>query len=150
MEIRKDYLKVLREIDSLAIENGLEIWKSVEAYDNYNISNMGRVMNTKTGRILKCGANSNGYSIVKLCNASKKKTNRLVANAFIPNLKSKQCIDHIDNNRLNNNVSNLRWVRILKIAKKDQIILVASKEFIAISNVINGVYKYKSMEKVNF
>lgn len=36
----------------------------------------------------------------------------LVALAFIPNPDNKQFVDHIDTNRLNNNVSNLRWTTI--------------------------------------
>jgi hypothetical protein len=34
---------------------------------------------------------------------------RLVALAFLPNPENKACIDHIDNNRGNNNIENLRW-----------------------------------------
>lgn len=35
---------------------------------------------------------------------------RLVAEAFIENPENKNCIDHIDTNKENNNVGNLRWV----------------------------------------
>ena len=37
---------------------------------------------------------------------------RLIAETFIPNPENKPCIDHIDRNRDNNDVSNLRWVTI--------------------------------------
>jgi len=38
------------------------------------------------------------------------RTHRLVAEAFIPNPDNLPLVDHIDNNSLNNHVSNLRWV----------------------------------------
>lgn len=42
-----------------------EIWKKIDNYDNYEISNMGRVKNVKINRICK-GCVSDGYIRVKL------------------------------------------------------------------------------------
>ena len=64
-------------------------------------------------RFLTPGINRYGYKHVSLYKNKEGKTwkiHRLVALAFISNPGNKPCIDHIDGNRLNNNVCNLRWV----------------------------------------
>ena len=42
-----------------------ETWKSIDGYINYQVSNLGRIRNANTGRILRPG-NSNGYNVVAL------------------------------------------------------------------------------------
>jgi len=90
-----------------------ELFVKIDHYDNYEISNLGNVRNIKTGRILKPIINGRGYYKVSLCKSGKQKNftiHRLVAGAFIINPENKQNIDHCDNNRLNNDICNLRWV----------------------------------------
>ena len=88
-----------------------ETWKNIEDFENYEISNLGRVKNNKTGRILKTCI-SGGYVIVGMSSKCKGKTfpiHRVVAKAFIPNPENKAHVNHIDKNPLNNTVSNLEW-----------------------------------------
>ena len=90
----------------------MENWKSIEGYDFYEVSDNGNVRNAKTGRILKATVDGCGYYKVRLCINSKattKRIHRLVADAFIDNPENKTCVDHIDNIRKNNHVSNLRF-----------------------------------------
>ena len=90
-----------------------EEWKLINGYENYSISSYGRVRNDKTGRILRASIDGHGYYKVGLCKDNKKRTMRfhkLVADAFIDNPENKPCIDHINNDRLDNKVSNLRYV----------------------------------------
>lgn len=91
----------------------IEQWRLVDGYDNYEVSNFGRVRNTKTSRVLKPSVSSVGYHNVNLFRDGKihyHTVHRLVAESFIPNPKHKAFVDHVDHNRLNNNVTNLRWV----------------------------------------
>lgn len=95
------------------IPNNIEHWLNISGYDNYQVSNFGRIRNSTTGRILKLGNDSNGYLKVNLSKNGKVKTHQihnLVANEFIDKIDGKNYIDHIDKNRLNNIVENLRWV----------------------------------------
>jgi hypothetical protein len=90
-----------------------EEFKIIEGFETYSISNLGIVKNNLTNRILKQTINSAGYYKVNLFNDRKSyphNIHRLVAKAFIPNPENKQQVDHIDNNPLNNNINNLRWV----------------------------------------
>ena len=89
-----------------------EIWKTIENYENYSISSFGQVMNNVTGKLLKGSKYPNGYTRVAFYIEGERKIymiHRLVALAFIPNPESKSQVDHIDNNRSNNSLENLRW-----------------------------------------
>lgn len=82
----------------------------------YQVSNIGRVrsFNNRASkeRILKPYLNKRkGYLYVFLSGKNKKnvRINRLVAEAFIPNIDGLPQVNHLDTNKLNNCVSNLEW-----------------------------------------
>ena len=96
-----------------------EIWKPIKNYENlYEISNTGKIKSLlykhrKTPKIMKPTINSSGYFKVELYKNGKSKIfyiHRLVAESFIKNQNNYPCINHIDCDKTNNNVSNLEWV----------------------------------------
>ena len=110
-------------------DNGVtcvEQWKDIPNYEGYyQISNLGRVKSLeriliKNGKkcvykalIKKTNIGKRGYWIVGFCKnkkESQKKIHRLIAESFIPNFENKPHINHIDANKLNNDISNLEWV----------------------------------------
>jgi hypothetical protein len=89
----------------------MEEFRKIATY-KYSISNLGNVRNDMTNRILKPGIDGNGYYVVILYKNGKPKTmklHRLIALAFIDNLNDKKCVDHKNNNKLDNNINNLKW-----------------------------------------
>lgn len=91
-----------------------EIFKDIEGYEGYQISNYGRVKSLKFGkdRILKPQKDSKGYLMVWLCKEGKRKqhlVHRLVAIHFIENPNNYPMVNHRDENPLNNCVSNLEF-----------------------------------------
>ena len=91
-----------------------EIWKDIEGYEGlYQVSKLGEVYSFKSNKYLKKLTNKGGYLRVQLCKHGKvtnQSIHRLVAEAFIPNPDNKPQVNHIDENKGNNTVSNLEWV----------------------------------------
>ena len=109
-----EILEIELKIKKLEIEihNDLELFKPIDGYDNYFVSNFGNIKNSKTNRILKPSTHRQGYKLVVLHKNGKSKNftvHRLVGIAFLENPDNKPVIDHIDENKSNNNVKNLRW-----------------------------------------
>lgn len=97
-----------------------EIWKPVAGYEGlYEVSSEGNVRSLKSGRwrnrrkILTPRKIDNGYHLVALCKDGAGKqmyVHRLVAQAFIPNPNNLETVNHKDEVKTNNNVSNLEWM----------------------------------------
>ena len=90
----------------------MEIFKVIKNFENYSVSNFGRVLNACKHE-LKPIPNEKGYFRVYLNNKTQKHKqffiHRLVAQAFIPNPLNLPQINHKDNNQRNNCVENLEW-----------------------------------------
>lgn len=91
-----------------------EIWKDIKGYENlYKISNYGNIVSYR-GNIIKQRLASNGYFRVWLYNNINKThkpltVSRIVAESFIPNLKNKPFVNHINGVKTDNYSSNLEW-----------------------------------------
>tara|TARA_R110000868_G_scaffold405816_1_gene685654 strand:+ start:561 stop:1085 length:525 start_codon:yes stop_codon:yes gene_type:complete len=87
----------------------MENWKFIN--EKYEISNTGKLRNGEY--ILKGKVGANGYVSYSMSMGNYQRkyemAHRLVAKAFIENPENKAEVNHIDCNRLNNDVTNLEW-----------------------------------------
>jgi hypothetical protein len=89
-----------------------EIWQPIPFGTCYEVSNKGRVRNTKTGKILTGTINEDGYRRVCLSAGKKHKSfyvHKLVAEAFLDAPLEGQQVRHWDGNPDNNDLSNLLY-----------------------------------------
>lgn len=104
-----------------------EIWRPIKTFEGlYEVSNRGRVRSVDRwviykdgskhfwkGQILKPRQNeTTGYLQVNLCRDGKQRTfriHRLVAEAWLDNPMGKPEVNHLDEDKTNNDVYNLEW-----------------------------------------
>lgn len=90
--------------------------KDIKEYEGlYQITNDGKVFSCKRNKYLKPKVDKYGYECVRLSKNGIVKyftIHRLVAKTYIPLVEGMNVVNHIDSNKLNNNVNNLEWTTV--------------------------------------
>lgn len=101
-----------------SINTTAEVWKTIEEFPNYSVSDQGRVRRDVSlprkpgGRLLRPGISSNGYPLVVLTRDGlhySRTVHRLVAKAFLEPIDGHSITNHKDGNKENNRAVNLEW-----------------------------------------
>lgn len=128
------------------------VWKPVVGYEGlYEVSIYGEIKSIKKSKLLKPRL-STGYAMVALWNNGLRKDlkiHRLVAIAYIKNPMNKPQVNHIDGNKLNNELSNLEWVtnsENLKHAYKNGLITISNRKRQIIAAAVSKAHSKKVMD----
>jgi hypothetical protein len=99
----------------IKMQKSEEIWKKLDFLkngENYSVSDMGNVRNDVTDRIMKHVIIHNGYHRIGLHQNGKCKryyVHKILGQAFLENPRNLPTVDHIDRNKDNNTLENLRF-----------------------------------------
>ena len=120
-----------------------EIWKSIDGFANYEVYPVSGESGMRRRNMLKPIASHGGNVKVILSKhgtATYFVIHRLVANEFIDNPSNKACVDHIDGDRTNNCVTNLRYATKSENGMNQ-------KKHLSATSIYKGVYFDKRSSK---
>lgn len=86
--------------------------EKIKGFDNYFVTEEGKVWSVKRGIFLAGGEDEDGYLLVSLRQNGEQFTkyiHRIVAETFLPNPENLPVVHHKDNVKQNNCVENLMW-----------------------------------------
>ena len=90
------------------------MFKDIKEFPNYQVNENGEILNVRSGRLLRssyCSSNNQvriGLRRDGIC--YNRSIHRIMAIAFIPNPRELWFVKHLDGDRSNNIISNLKWV----------------------------------------
>lgn len=94
----------------------MEVWKKIEGSRNAFVSDEGRIK--QDGKIKEPHYDAEGYQRVSVRGVGRDRVHKFVAREFIPNPENKPMVDHRNNKKDDNRVSNLQWVSAKENAVK--------------------------------
>ena len=99
--------------EDIKVEIPKEEWKTTFGFPDYEISNIARVRNKKTGLIKMPSVGKRGYPVLSINKDGKtylKTLHRLFAETWIPNPENKREVNHINGDKCDCSFLNLEWV----------------------------------------
>lgn len=134
-------------------------------YDNFTINKFGEIKNLKTNHIYKNTINVAGYPVVYLPMGSRGKVkciriHKAIAENFIPNVLNLPIVHHINEDKTDFSIDNLKWVtskyntcnHLLNNSKKEQYYnnrKLTEKDVDDIRTIYKDVSNRKLAEKYN-
>ena len=129
-----------------------EIWKPIAGFEGlYEVSNYGRVRSlTRYKKVIKPLVTNSGYYQYQLWDKGVCHTalgHRLVAKAFVDNPNNKPCVNHKDENKLNNFAGNLEWLTHIENCRYGTAIARRTAHFDYSKRRINNANQIKACSK---
>ena len=113
-----------------------EIWHKCEVpYTRYEVSNLGRVRNARTGRVLRLRPGNKGYLIVDLYYKGQRKSckvHNLVATAFVEGWREGLQVNHKNGVKTDNRAENLEWVTASENVRHSRDVLLCEVKPVAL------------------